>query len=299
MAREVVHIYFEHPRISKPETLGIFIPALIFTTLYVIVLDIIFRTIDPLSLAIIIGVLWLVFGGLMVLWYKGLKFKGENLPEELIIYDNGWFIVWGPVYSDGWVAPAKLDWILPDKIEMRAWGILRRIFIPKEERKKKRKLFYKGVEGKIESGIGLSWVYPLNKKYKDYLFLATVDGYITEEQYKTLKKLAGYLDRIGRKNLESGRVWIPSGKPQASSIYLKKPFYWNDVFKKERLKEYYMEDTGEEIPEPVSSFLFDVRKYINEYLKKAKETGDWFGREGVKKEWYIDWEWLEKWIEEH
>ena len=99
--------------------------------------------------------------------------------------------------------------------------------------------------------------------------------------------------------MEEGRVWIPSGKPQASSIYLKKPFYWNDVFKKEGLKEYYTEDTGEDIPEPVRSFLFDVRGYIKEYLKKAKETGDWFGREGVKKEWYIDWEWLEKWIEEH
>ena len=298
MAREVVHLYFEHPEISKEETMAVHFTALVGYAIIVLFIAFLLyiqqsNYFIPVMLALSIsGVVWILV--LMYLYYLFLRHKGENLPEELIIYDNGWFVVWGPVYSDGWVAPAKLDWILPSGIKIKSWGIEAYILPPLNEKAR----YKKGCKG-IMTGFGLSWIYSLNPRYKEYSFHATIYGCVTQEEYKTLEKLAKYLDRIGRRNMEAGRVWIPSGKPQANFIYLKKPFYWNDVFKKEGLRRYYIEDTGEDLPEPVRSFLFDVRKYIKEYLKVAKETGDWFSRKGANREWQIDWEWLERWIEEH
>ncbi len=42
------------------------------------------------------------------------KKKGADIPEdEFILYDNGWFVFWGVEPDEGWIAPAKLDWVLP------------------------------------------------------------------------------------------------------------------------------------------------------------------------------------------
>ncbi len=293
MAREVVHIYFEHPTISKAETFDLlFSPPMFIITISLILVAVLFPKSFIYSVIALIAV-WVFGVGAVLSYYLLLRYKGENLPEELIIYDNGWFVVWGPVYSDGWVAPAKLDWILPSGIEIKSWGIKAYILPPLNEKAR----YKKGCKG-IMTGFGLSWIYSLNPHYNEYSFHATIYGCVTQEEYKALEKLAKYLDMIGRRNMEAGRVWIPSGKPQASSIYLKKPFYWNDVFKKEGLRRTYEADTGEEVPEPVRSYLFEIRKYAKEYLKVAKETGDWFGRKGVNREWQIDWDWLERWLEE-
>ena len=298
MAREVVHIYLQHPKIAGREMLSIYIPALLIVTLFLIGVDAVAHTISLIDLLIIILAGWLFGGCVMGAQYLMLLYRGENFSEELIIYDNGWFVVWGPTYSDGWVAPAKLDWILPDKITMRSWGVIQYIFIPNEKVSRKyRLLLYKVPKCKLTTALGISWIYPRNTQYREYLFYGTIYGCVSSKQYKDLKKLAKYLDAIGRKNLELGRVWIPSGKPQASSLYMKQPFYWNDVFKKERLREYYMEDTGEDMPEPIRSYLYDFESYRKKYLKLKKETGDWVGRKG-KGEWYIDWEWLERWLGE-
>jgi hypothetical protein len=288
MAREVVHIYLKHEGIAKEETLKIYglvfvgaIFILIFVYLiatpefrkyyYVLVLSMLLPT-------VLIG----------VAYYYFLKRIGENFPEELIIYDNGWFVVWGPHDSDGWVAPAKLEWILPDKTIIKEWGIKAYMLRKLKEEK----------EG-VLIGSGIHWVFPLNQLYREYTFYAAIYGVVHPQKLSCLEKMYGILDIIGRKNLNAERVWIPSGKPQANWGYMKQAFYWNTIFKKEGLREYYKKDTGEDVPEPVRSYLYDIRKYKKVYLKQKKETGDWFGKENIKKEWYIDWEWLEKWLDAH
>ena len=295
MPEEVIHIYLEHKRIAGKEMWGIYIPALIIFTFIMVAIDAVFRTVKLTDMILLVIFGWGSGGGLMLLQYFWLCYRGENFPDELIVYDNGWFVVWGPVYSDGWVAPSTLEWILPDKITLKPWGVIQNIFHVSESKKRKR-----ADSDKIKVGGGLSWVYPLNPKYDDYFFHNAMMGYISKDKLSDMKRLAEYFDRIGRRNIEAGRVWIPSGKPQANFIYMKKPFYWNDIFRKEGLRDYYIEETGEDLPEPVRSYLYNARTYSNKYLKMKKETGDWLSRrEGASKEWYIDWDWLEKWIEEH
>ncbi len=104
-------------------------------------------------------------------------------------------------------------------------------------------------------------------------------GWLTEEEYKKFLEMIEYIDKKAKENLESGRVKVPGKNPKQAHIdYYQRSWFWNKVFKKENIRELYMEETGEDIPEPVRSFLFDYPKFKSVYLKNKRETGDWFGR---------------------
>ena len=94
-----------------------------------------------------------------------------------------------------------------------------------------------------------------------------------------------FIRKKAMKNLESGRIKIPGNNPkQAHFDYYQLPQYWDIVFEKENIREFYRKDTGEDIPEPIRSYLFDNGTYTKVYLKNKKETGDWFGKGDRKEE---------------
>jgi len=127
-------------------------------------------------------------------------------------------------------------------------------------------------------GFGLMWTYP-DKKWENWVFTASAGGWLTEEEYKKFLKMIEYIDRKAKENVERGRIKIPAKNPKQEHIaYYQMPWYWNEVFEKENIRELYKKETGEDIPEPVRSFLFDYEKFKKVYLKNKRETGDWFGR---------------------
>jgi len=212
------------------------------------------------------------------------KIKGEDIPiDEFILYENGWFVFWNITPDEGWIAPAKLDWILPPlknrkemeekigyKVNFR-YTLFDRYYLLKKKK-----------NGKYKVGFGLMWVYPY-KKWENWVFTASVGGWLTEKEYKKFLEMIEYIDKKAKENVESGRVKIPAKNLKQEHIaYYQMPWFWNEVFQKENIRELYRKETGEDIPEPVRSFLFDYEKFKNVYLKNKRETGDWFGKREEK-----------------
>jgi hypothetical protein len=196
------------------------------------------------------------------------KAKGADVPEdEFILYDNGWFVFWNIAPDEGWLAPAKTDWIYPEGVELKPLGIKKsRMYLLKKKR-----------NGMYKVGFGLDWAYP-NEKWENWVFHGNAGGWLTEEEYRKFLEMIDYLNKKGRENLESGRIKIPERNLKQEHIgYYQMPWFWNEVFKKENTRELYMRDTGEDIPEPIRSFLYDYPKFKKVYLKNKRETGDWFG----------------------
>ena len=141
--------------------------------------------------------------------------------------------------------------------------------------KKRRKNRYK-------VGFGLIWTYP-NKKWENWIFTASVGGWLTEEDYKKFLEMMKYIQKKAKENVESGRIKIPAKNLKQGHIaYYQMPWFWNEVFQKENIRELYKKETGEDIPEPVRSYLFDYDRYKNVYLKNKREIGDWFGKREEK-----------------
>ena len=86
--------------------------------------------------------------GLALLLTLNEKLKGADVPQdEFILYDNGWFVFWNITPDEGWIAPAKLDWVLPpveNKKELEKkvgykingwYGLHDRYYLKKKEKK--------------------------------------------------------------------------------------------------------------------------------------------------------------------
>lgn len=211
------------------------------------------------------------------------KAKGTDVPEEeFILYDNGWFVFWGVEVNEGRIAPAKLDWVLPPAKPMKElekeigydpnwWYCLmcdRYILVKKRKR------------GKYKVWFSIHWTYP-NGRWDNWVFFGQVGGLLNEEEFKKLQEFADFISEKAKENIKSGRVRIPARNLKQEHIgYYQRSWFWNKVFKKENIRELYRKETGEDIPEPVRSFLFDYPKFKSVYLKNKRETGDWFGRKG-------------------
>ena len=229
------------------------------------------------------------------------KVKGADVPiDEFILYDNGWFVFWSmETTTEGWTAPAKLDWVLSPALDR---------FLPPAKRKKEleKELGYTpngwyvirfGSSGPSYNGyvyvkkkrkdrykiyLAIPWVYP-SDKWKNWVFFGVAGGWVDEKEYKNILKFNEFLKKKAKENVASGRVKIPAKNlKQEHFDYYQRPWFWNEVFQKENIRELYRKETGEDIPEPVRSFLFDYEKFKNVYLKNKRETGDWFGKREEK-----------------
>ncbi len=285
MVKILYHVTLKEERLLLKNFLIYFIPPLVI--IYAVML-----IVNPHnSLKLITQNPWFFAVGLpsftfalsfLLTWIQ--KSKGEDMPQdEFILYDNGWFVFWNITPDEGWIAPAKLDWILPPlknrkelerkvgyKINFR-YTLFDRYYLLKKKK-----------NGKYKIGFGLMWVYP-DKKWENWVFTASVGGWLTEKEYRKFLEMIEYIDKKAKENVESGRIKIPAHNLKQEHIaYYQMPWYWNEVFKKENIRELYKKETGEDIPEPVRSFLFDYETFKNVYLKNKRETGDWFGRSEEK-----------------
>ena len=195
--------------------------------------------------------------------------------SEFILYDNGWFVFFDQ-YHGSWIAPAKLEWVFPEGIEIRPLNIRSKKDSPKHYYKyifvRKRK------DSRYLVDFGLIWAYP-DKKWENWAFNGYISGWIEEEDYRKLLEMTEIIKKKAKENLESGRIKIPGNNPKQQHLaYYQFPDYWNEVFVKEKIRELYIEENGEDLPEPVRSYLFDMKTYDKVYLKNKKKTGDWFGR---------------------
>ena len=276
LTKEMYHFILKYPKRVLWDFLSIFLPMSGVLVLIVAILDFI----HSMDLSFfIMAILIEVFISFLIatVWVLIGRSYGEDVSnDEFILYENGWFVFWNA--EKGWIAPAKIDWLLPpvkNKKELEKkvgykingwYGLQERYYIFR-----KRGNYYKG-------GFGLIWTYP-TRKWENWIFGGDAEGYLTEEEYKKFLEMIEYLDRKAKENIESGRIKIPEKNMKQEHIeYYQLPQYWNEVFQKENIRELYRKETGEDIPEPVRSFLFDYDRYKNVYLKNKREIGDWFGR---------------------
>ncbi len=269
MAEELYHFYFQHKRTSLREVVQL-------TLLLTIVgagigaYDYTYghrATIWGINTIAFLGLTFLGMGLVSgtALFLGFYRFRGEDIDDEFVLYENGWFVFWSGESNDGWVAPAKIDWVFPPGMELKPFN-MKKIPIHRTIRRK---------EGRYNDGFGLYWGLPGREKYENWAFHASAGGWLSEEEHKKLLEMIEYIRERARENVESARLKIPEANPQQQhSGALKLPSYWNRTFIKEGLKDLYLRETGEEIPEPVYSYLFDRTKYA-EYLKRKKETGKW------------------------
>ncbi len=278
MTKEIYHFIFNYPKRLFWDFLFVFLPTISGLLIIMAIFYILrFMSFSFFIMAVIVE--FLVSFIIAIIWVLIGRSYGEDVSnDEFILYDNGWFVFWNA--EKGWIAPAKIDWILPpvkSKKELEkeigykpnGWYCLQeRYYIFK-----KRGKYYKG-------GFGLMWTYP-TKKWENWMFGADVRGYLTETEYRKFLEMMKYIERKAKENVESGKIKIPAKNPKQEHIeYYQLPQYWNEVFKKENIRELYMRETGEDIPEPVRSYLYDYEKYKKVYLKNKRETGDWFGKNG-------------------
>ncbi len=277
MTKELYHFHFRH----KHDVLNLFLLMFVLPSaiLFLFMLSLELSTTNK-SFSEVMADLWgifsllLLFGllfALFIAWHE--KSKGEDIPEdEFILYDNGWFTFWNITPDEGWIAPAKIDWIYPEGTEIKALGM----------KKSNMYLLKKKKNGMYKIGFGLEWAYP-DKRWENWVFNASVGGWLTEEEYHRFLEMIDMLNQKGKENIQSGRI-KPPGKnwKQEHMDYYQRPWFWNEVFKKENIREVYKKDTGEDIPEPVRSFMYDYPTFSKIYLKNKRETGDWLGKKEVK-----------------
>jgi len=268
MPKELYHFKFEHKKASLWEFVQL---TLLLTVLGVLIgaygyFYVHNKTIYGMNIIAFFGgvffVIALISGAILFL---GLfRYRGEDIDDEFILYDNGWFLFWSGKYNDGWVAPAKIDWLFPPGMELKPFN-LKEIPIHRTIRKKK---------GRYNEGFGLYWGLP-KAGYENWAFHASAGGWLTHDEHEKLLEMIDYLKKRSKENIDTKRISVPEKNPvQQSSGMLKQPSYWNSVFIKEGIKDLYFQETGEEIPEPVYSYLFDRTKYAD-YLRRRKETGEW------------------------
>lgn len=203
-----------------------------------------------------------------ILIYVMAKIRGGDVDEsEFILYDNGWFAFWDLKFQD-WIAPAKLDWLYPPELVLKPLkGSENGYYVVKREN-----------NGMYYVVFRIPWGFPYGK-WKCWIFYDKVYGWLTEEEYKKLVELVNFLKKKAKENMECGRMKRPEANcVQAYVDLYQQPPYWDTVFEKANIREIYKNETGEDLPEPVRSYLFDSKTFEKVYLKNKKETGDWFGR---------------------
>ena len=208
-----------------------------------------------------------------ILIYVMAKVRGGDVDEsEFILYDNGWFAFWDVKLQD-WIGPAKLDWIFPEGVDIKPLNVRENSFYLVKKKK----------DGMYYVAFRVLWTYP-DKKWENWAFYGNIGGWMTEEELKKFREMIEILRKKSRENLERGKIKLPGPNPkQQHTVYYQQPQYWDEVFEKENIRELYRKETGEDIPEPIRSYLFDTKTFDKVYLKNKRETGDWLGK-GEKKE---------------
>ncbi len=289
MAKELCHFVFSNPK----QILRFFLPLFIgmlgipYGVLFILNPNSAWKLVTMHPWVFIVGIPGLILS-LALLLTLNEKLKGADIPvDEFILYDNGWFVFWSmETRTEGWTAPAKLDWVLPPAKKKKdlikelgyvpnGWYVFRfdlGYLYVKKRRKNKYFVF-----------LALPWIYP-SEKWKNWVFYGVAGGWLNEKEYKRLVEFTEFIKKKAEENLKNGITKIPAKNVKQEHIdYYKRPWYWNEVFQKENIRELYKKETGEDIPEPVRSFLFDYEKFKKVYLKNKRETGDWFGRKNKEK----------------
>ncbi len=276
MAKELYHFYFKRKHKSiKMAILAFAIPLIVLFSFIGILHIFIYIKKFPHILELFLewGVLYAAL--IALIGYTLDRLRGGSVgASEFILYDNGWFVFFDE-YHGSWIAPAKLEWVFPEGIEIRPLNIRSKEESPKHHYKyifvRKRK------DSRYLVDFGLIWAYP-DKKWENWAFNGYISGWIEEEDYRKLLEMTEIIRKKAKENLESGRIKIPGNNPKQQHLaYYQFPDYWNEVFVKENIRELYIKENGEDLPEPVRSYLFDMRTYDKVYLKNKKKTGDWFG----------------------
>ncbi len=268
MAKELYHFHFRRPH--QPLK---FSTAIWGTTLFIVLTILAILQFSAPNPKYNIFFIFLEGGlpVLIILWiltYFMAKARGGDVDEsEFILYDNGWFAFWDLKFQD-WIAPAKLDWLYPPELVLKPLkGSKNGYYVVKKKNNGRNYVVFR-----------LTWGYPYGK-WKCWIFYDKVYGWLTEEEYKRLEELVTFLIKKARENVESGRMKRPEGDcKQAYVDIYQQPPYWDEVFEKENIRELYRKETGEDIPEPIRSYLFDTKTFDKVYLKNKRETGNWLGR---------------------
>ncbi len=119
MAEILYHIVFSKPKQLSRFFLSLFLPMSIILTTIILALNLVSRKDTDIVIVMIIVVnsTAFIFSLLVTLIEKK---KGADIPQdEFILYDNGWFVFWCVEPDEGWIAPAKLDWVLPPAKPMK------------------------------------------------------------------------------------------------------------------------------------------------------------------------------------
>ena len=171
MAKEVYHFHFRRPHYTAKLALTIIVAT---AGIMLVILGIfqyttstkynLFLMFSESALPVIIVI------GIIV--YAIARHLGGTADEsEFIIYDNGWFVFWR-VDDQVWIAPAKIDWIYPEGMELASLHI-----------KKDWNVYY--ISKKKKDGyyvvFRLTWAYP-NKKWKNWVFQSIIRGLLSERE---------------------------------------------------------------------------------------------------------------------
>ncbi len=266
MARELYHFHFQKPHFSRRFAL-ITIGG---TALLLLIILSIIQYVLPTKYNLFIIFFEYALPAIIILGlfgYLSLRVRGGIFDEnEFILYDNGWFVFWDLKFQD-WIAPAKIDWLYPPELVLKPLKGSNNGYY--SVRKSKNGMYY--------IVFRLTWGYQYGK-WKCWIFYDKVDGWITGEEYKKLIELVNFLSKKAKENVKSGKIKPSEGNcTQAYVDLYQQPPYWNTVFEKANIRVLYKKETGEDLPEPVRSYLFDLKTYAQIYFENKKKTGDWFG----------------------
>ncbi len=269
MAKELYHFHFRKPH--QPLRFALSISGTAIAILGIILL--IFQFTINTKYNLLEGYFYavIVMAAIGVLVYVLAKVRGGDVDEsEFILYDNGWFAFWR-VDDQVWIAPTKLEWIYQEHIDLPPLHIKSKYNVYYIAKKKGNNYFVI---------FRLLWGYP-DKNWENWVFHGIVRGLLTKEEFEKFSEMIKLLRNKAKENIDSGRVKVPENNPKQGHIdYYTRSQYWDVVFEKENLRELYRKETGEDIPEPIRSYLFDEKKFKEVYLKNKRETGDWVGKKG-------------------
>ena len=270
MAKELYHFHFRVPH--QPLKFALSVSGTSIAIVGIILLIFQFTINTQYNLLEGFSYAFIVMVAIGILIYVMAKIRGGDVDEsEFILYDNGWFVFWDLKFQD-WIAPAKLDWLYPPELVLKPLKGSRNGYYAVKKKN----------NGRYYVVFRLTWGYPYGK-WKCWIFYDKVYGWLTEEEYKKLVELVNFLTKKAKENVESGRIKRPEGDCiQAYVDLYQQPPYWDEVFEKENIRELYRKETGEDIPEPIRSYLFDTKTFDKVYLKNKRETGDWLGRSEKK-----------------
>ncbi len=114
MAEILYHFVFKKPKQLLWLFLKLFLIPYFMGIGILVILNLMYHTIEWINVGKISLIAAIVISILVFLITLNERAKGFDVPEdEFILYDNGWFVFWGVRANEGWIAPAKLDWVLP------------------------------------------------------------------------------------------------------------------------------------------------------------------------------------------